>query len=154
MVIVLDVARRLATDVTLPKIMKEGRRYGVAVVVASQGLWDFHADVVGNAGAKASLRVNRPDSRKVAEFLRSQGGQEVARILKRLRLGQALVETPEIDGGRRTNMRLPRSAEANHGFILSATSWRRVILMERSWRFGHMLAIMVGVYDANWGADR
>ena len=112
LVIVLDEAHRLANDVTLPKIMKEGRKYGVAVVVASQGLSDFHPDVVGNAGTKVSFRVNHPDSRKVAGFFRPRGGQEVAQILERLRVGQALVETPEMDGARRTNMRLPRSMDA------------------------------------------
>lgn len=112
LVIVLDEAHRLANDVTLPKIMKEGRKYGVAVVVASQGLSDFHPDVVGNAGTKVSFRVNHPDSRKVAGFFRLRGGQDVAQILERLRVGQALVETPEMDGARRTNMRLPRENDA------------------------------------------
>lgn len=112
LVIVLDEAHRLANDVTLPKIMKEGRKYGVAVVSASQGLSDFHPDVVGNAGTKVSFRVNHPDSRKVAGFFRPRGGQEVAPILERLHVGQALVETPDMDGARRTNMRLPRSMDA------------------------------------------
>ena len=47
--VVLDEAHRLAKDVTLPKLMKEGRKYGVVIVVASQGAADFHKDVVGNA---------------------------------------------------------------------------------------------------------
>jgi DNA helicase HerA-like ATPase len=50
--VVLDEAHRMAKDVTLPKIMKEGRKYGVGVVVASQNAHDFHADVIGNAGTK------------------------------------------------------------------------------------------------------
>jgi DNA phosphorothioation-dependent restriction protein DptH len=33
--VILDEAHRLAKDVTLPKLMKEGRKYGIPVVVAS-----------------------------------------------------------------------------------------------------------------------
>ncbi len=51
--IVLDEAHRLAKDVTLPKIMKEGRKFGIAVVVASQDVRDFHEQVLSNAGTKS-----------------------------------------------------------------------------------------------------
>jgi DNA phosphorothioation-dependent restriction protein DptH len=44
--VVLDEAHRLAKDVTLPKLMKEGRKYGISVVAASQGMADFHRDVL------------------------------------------------------------------------------------------------------------
>ncbi len=111
LVIMLDEAHRLAYDVTLPKIMEEGREYGVAVIVASQGLSDFHPDVVRNTGTKVSFRVNHPDSRKVAGFFRPRGGQEVAQILERLRMGQALVETPEMTVARCTNMWLPQTMD-------------------------------------------
>src|SRR5260370_12107414 len=50
--IVLDEAHRLAKDITLPKLMKEGRKFGISVIVASQGMGDFHPDVLGNAGSK------------------------------------------------------------------------------------------------------
>lgn len=72
--IVLDEAHRLAKDITLPKIMKEGRKFGVAVLVASQGLSDYHPDVVGNAGTKVVFRTNFPMSKKVAGFLRAAEG--------------------------------------------------------------------------------
>ena len=68
--IVLDEAHRLAKDVTLPKLMKEGRKFGIAVIVASQGINDFHQDILGNAGTKVIFRVNYPDSKKVAGFIR------------------------------------------------------------------------------------
>src|SRR5439155_18803789 len=58
LVIVLDEAHRLAKDVTLPRIMKEGRKFGVVVVAASQSLNDFHPEVVGNAGTKIIFRTN------------------------------------------------------------------------------------------------
>ena len=77
--VVLDEAHRLARDVTLPKIMKEGRKYGVAVVVASQGVEDFHPDVLGNAGTKVAFRCNYPQSRKVAGLPAGDGAGRTCR---------------------------------------------------------------------------
>ena len=74
--IVLDEAHRLARDVTLPKLMKESRKFGVMVVVASQGLADYHPDVVGNAGTKIVYRTNFPMSKRVAGFLRAAKGTD------------------------------------------------------------------------------
>lgn len=93
--VVLDEAHRLARDVTLPKIMKEGRKYGIAVVVASQGVDDFHRDVLSNAGTKVAFRCNYPQSRTVAGFLRGRAGQDMAVVLENLDVGQAYVSTPE-----------------------------------------------------------
>jgi DNA phosphorothioation-dependent restriction protein DptH len=93
--VVLDEAHRLARDVTLPKIMKEGRKYGVAVVVASQGVDDFHKDVLSNAGTKVAFRCNYPQSRTVAGFLRGRDGQDMSAALEQLVVGQAYVSTPE-----------------------------------------------------------
>lgn len=93
--VVLDEAHRLARDVTLPKIMKEGRKYGVAVVVASQGVDDFHRDVLSNAGTKVAFRCNFPQSRKVAGFLRGRAGQDMSTSLENLAVGQAYISTPE-----------------------------------------------------------
>jgi len=94
--LVLDEAHRLARDVTLPKIMKEGRKFGILVVVASQGLHDFHQDVLGNAGTKIAFRANYPEARKIAGFFQPQHGQELSGILANLRVGSALVQTPEM----------------------------------------------------------
>jgi hypothetical protein len=93
--VVLDEAHRLARDVTLPKIMKEGRKYGVAVVVASQGVEDFHKDVLGNAGTKVAFRCNYPQSKTVSGFLRGRPGQDVASALEKLGVGQAYISTPD-----------------------------------------------------------
>ena len=105
----LDEAHRLARDVTLPKIMKEGRKYGVAVVVASQGVDDFHKDVLSNAGTKVAFRCNFPQSRTVAGFLRGRSGQDMSSALEQLAVGQAYVSTPEQADG----------AEGVHGEGLS-----------------------------------
>lgn len=99
LVIVLDEAHRLARDVTLPKIMKEGRKFGIAVVVASQGIGDFHQDILGNAGTKVIFRVNYPDSKKVSGFIRGRQGQDITARIEQLSVGSAYVQTPDMPFG-------------------------------------------------------
>ncbi len=105
--IVLDEAHRLAKDITLPKIMKEGRKFGVAVIAASQGLSDFHPDVVGNAGTKIAFRTNHPESRKVGGYFQTRHGIDVPAKLQRLTVAEALVQTPEMENFAQTKMRQP-----------------------------------------------
>jgi DNA phosphorothioation-dependent restriction protein DptH len=93
--VVLDEAHRLAKDRTLPKLMKEGRKYGISVVVASQGLSDFKREVVLNAGAKIIFRTNFPDSKTVAGFLRGRDGVDLSQTIENLGVGQAFVSTPD-----------------------------------------------------------
>ena len=102
--IVLDEAHRLAKDRTLPRLMKEGRKYGVAVVVASQGVDDFHKDVLGNAGVKIVFRTNFPSSKTVAGYLRGRVGQDLSKQIEQLDVGQAYVSTPESAQAQRVNM--------------------------------------------------
>jgi DNA phosphorothioation-dependent restriction protein DptH len=102
--IVLDEAHRLAKDRTLPRLMKEGRKYGVAVVVASQGVDDFHRDVLGNAGVKIVFRTNFPSSKTVAGYLRGRAGQDLSKQIEQLEVGQAYVSTPEAAQAQRINM--------------------------------------------------
>ncbi|KQT01271.1 helicase HerA domain-containing protein [Cellulomonas sp. Leaf395] len=102
--IVLDEAHRVAKDVTLPKLMKEGRKYGIGVIVASQGIADFHSDVLGTAGTKVVFRTNFPDSRQVAGLLRARGGQDISQALEQLGVGQAYVSTPDHAQARKVYM--------------------------------------------------
>jgi DNA phosphorothioation-dependent restriction protein DptH len=102
--IVLDEAHRLAKDVTLPKIMKEGRKFEVAVIVASQGMGDFHPDVLATAGTKVLFRVNFPESRKLAGFIRARQGQDLATRMEQLAVGTAFVQTPEMTFGAQVRM--------------------------------------------------
>jgi len=102
--VVLDEAHRLAKDVTLPKLMKEGRKYGVVIVVASQGAADFHKDVVGNAGTKVAFRTNYPASKQVAGYLRGRSGQDLSIEIEKLGIGQAYVSTPDSPQARKTWM--------------------------------------------------
>jgi DNA phosphorothioation-dependent restriction protein DptH len=107
LVIVLDEAHRLARDLTLPKLMKEGRKFGIAVIVASQGIADFHADVLSNAGTKVIFRMNHPESRKAAGFIRAPQGVDMAARIEQLAVGQAYVQTSEMRMGTLVQMAAP-----------------------------------------------
>jgi len=85
--------------VTLPKIMKEGRKFGIAVVVASQGMNDFHQDILGNAGTKVIFRMNYPDSKKVSGFIRGRQGHDLSDRISQLPVGSAYVQTPDMPYG-------------------------------------------------------
>jgi len=102
--VILDEAHRLAKDVTLPKLMKEGRKYGIPVIVASQGSSDFHREVLGNAGTKIIFRTNYPESRNVAGFLRGREGQDLSQQIEQLAVGSAYVATPDHVQARRVYM--------------------------------------------------
>ncbi|MDN4489693.1 ATP-binding protein [Demequina sp. SYSU T00068] len=102
--VVLDEAHRMAKDVTLPKLMKEGRKYGAGVVVASQNVDDFHADVLGNAGTKIVFRTNYPASKSVSKFLRGRQGTDLSQEIEKLNVGVAYVSTPEASGARKVYM--------------------------------------------------
>ncbi|MEZ0447372.1 ATP-binding protein [Cellulomonas sp. ICMP 17802] len=93
--VVLDEAHRMARDVTLPKIMKEGRKYGASVIVASQNVDDFHKEVLSNAGTKIAFRTNFPASKTVSGFLRGRSGVDLSEQLEKLNVGVAYVSTPE-----------------------------------------------------------
>ncbi len=102
--IVLDEAHRMAKDVTLPKLMKEGRKYGVSVVVASQGIEDFNSQVLENAGVKIAFRTNFPASKKVASRLRGKGAEDLSENLEQLGVGEAYVSTPDHAQARKVYM--------------------------------------------------
>jgi hypothetical protein len=102
--IVLDEAHRMAKDVTLPKLMKEGRKYGISVVVASQGVEDFNSQVLENAGVKIAFRTNFPASKKVASRLRGKGSQDLSENLEQLSVGEAYVSTPDHAQARKVYM--------------------------------------------------
>ena len=102
--IVLDEAHRLKGDVTLPKLMKEGRKYGLSVIVASQALDDFSQQVVENAGTKVIFRCNFPASKKVGAMLRGGKGEDLSEKIENLQVGQAYVSTADHPTARKTFM--------------------------------------------------
>jgi DNA helicase HerA-like ATPase len=93
--IVLDEAHRLSKDPTIPKLMKEGRKYGIVVLLVSQSLDDFAPQVIENAGTKIAFRTNYPASRKVASLLQNKNSKDLADRLEVLTTGKAIVSTPE-----------------------------------------------------------
>ena len=105
--IVLDEAHRLSRDLTLPRLMKEGRKFGVVVVSASQGITDFHPDVLGNAGTKIIFRTNFPASRKVAGFLKPRRHENLSERIEQLSVGTALVQTPDMPYSLQARMLAP-----------------------------------------------
>ena len=84
--------------------MKEGRKFGIAVIVASQGLGDFDPDVLENAGTKVIFRTNFAQSKKIAGFIHSRPGQDIVARIEQLPVGSAYVQTPEMQFGELTRM--------------------------------------------------
>lgn len=105
LVIMLDEVHRLAKDQTLPRIMKEGRKYGVAVVTASQSMSDFHPEVLNNASTKLLFRINYPELRRLAGYI----GLSQQQRIEQLDVGEAYIKTPEMRIGQRVKMRPPRT---------------------------------------------
>ncbi|NSW58743.1 MAG: type IV secretion system DNA-binding domain-containing protein [Armatimonadetes bacterium] len=98
LMVVLDEAHRVAKDPTLPRLLKEGRKFGVGVIVASQEIHDFHEAVVHNAGTKVLFRTNFPESKALAKYVQSQSakGADFARALEGLGVGRAFVQTQQM----------------------------------------------------------
>ena len=94
LMIVLDEAHRSARDATLPKLMKEGRKFGIGVVVASQQISDFHPNLLGNVGLKIAFRTNFPESKKVAGMFVDQTGRDISGQIESLGVGEAFVSIP------------------------------------------------------------
>src|SRR5262245_46575102 len=65
----------------------------------SQGLGDFHQDVLGNAGTKVIFRSNYPESCKIAGFIRARQGEDLVARIEQLPVGSAYVQTPEMTLG-------------------------------------------------------
>lgn len=106
LVIVLDEAHRLSKDITLPLIMQEARKFGVMIVIASQNINHFHPNVIGNAGTKILYRTNAPASNSVGQLLNMRTGKDPRRIVENLRVGNAIVQTPEMKYGEIVQMKM------------------------------------------------
>jgi DNA helicase HerA-like ATPase len=101
--IVLDEAHRLAKDKTLPLIMQEARKFGVAVIVASQNLNHFHENVTGNVGSKIIFRTNDPDSKKVGKMVQWSG--DAKQTIEKLMTGQAIVQLETMSSAKKVSMK-------------------------------------------------
>ena len=103
--IVLDEAHRVLQDKTLPKLLKEGRKFGVSVVAASQSMADFSKQVVDNVGTKIVFRTNYPNSKSAANLIRGRDGRDLSKNIEQLSVGEAYVSTPTLVIARLTKMR-------------------------------------------------
>jgi hypothetical protein len=102
--IVLDEAHRVLQDKTLPKLLKEGRKFGVSVVAASQSMADFSKQVIDNVGTKIVFRTNYPDSKTAANLIRGRDGKDLSKNIEQLSVGEAYVATPTLIVARLTKM--------------------------------------------------
>jgi DNA phosphorothioation-dependent restriction protein DptH len=103
--VVLDEAHRIAKDPTLPKLLKEGRKYGVACFVASQNISDFDDEVKNNVGTKIVFRTNFPESKDVAALVRGAEKVDLATQIEQLKVGEAFVSTADLSRARKCRMR-------------------------------------------------
>ena len=102
--IVLDEAHRMLQDKTLPKLLKEGRKFGVSVLAASQSMSDFSKQVIDNVGTKIVFRTNYPDSKTAANLIRGRDGKDLSKNIEQLGVGEAYVSTPTLAMARLVKM--------------------------------------------------
>lgn len=92
--IVIVEAHRLANDAGLTDLLKESRKYGFGVVLASQNPKDFNPIVIANAGTLVVMQLESQDAKAMSESLGAKNRKERAEIMdivQRLKPGQALL---------------------------------------------------------------
>lgn len=88
--VAVDEAHRIAKDPTLPLILKELRKYGIMVIVASQNLGDFNPSILTNVGAMAVFRLNFPESKSAAQRLDAKNASTLAGQIENLGVGEMM----------------------------------------------------------------
>ena len=66
---VVDEAHKLSYDETLTELIREARKYGVGILLASQSVKDFDRIVFDMVGTKISLQLEGEDARVMSENL-------------------------------------------------------------------------------------
>jgi hypothetical protein len=66
---VVDEAHKLSYDETLTELIREARKYGVGILLASQSVKDFDRIVFDMVGAKVALQLEEEDAKVMAENL-------------------------------------------------------------------------------------
>jgi hypothetical protein len=66
---VVDEAHKLSYDETLTELIREARKYGVGILLASQSVKDFDRIVFDMVGTKVALQLEGDDARIMAENL-------------------------------------------------------------------------------------
>ena len=66
---VIDEAHKLSYDDTLTELIREARKYGVGILLASQSVKDFDRIVFDMVGTKVALQLEGDDAKVMAENL-------------------------------------------------------------------------------------
>jgi len=66
---VVDEAHKLSYDETLTELIREARKYGVGILLASQSVKDFDRIVFDMVGTKIALQLEGDDAKVMAENL-------------------------------------------------------------------------------------
>jgi len=85
---VVDEAHKLSYEETLTELMREARKYGVGILLASQSVKDFDRIVFDMVGTKIALQLEGDDAKVMAENLGLVDRQE-RDIARQLILNQA-----------------------------------------------------------------
>lgn len=94
--VIFDEAHRAAKLKLLPTMAKECRKYGLALIVASQEARDFDASLLSNIGNFLILRVNDQDAKVLSRKVASSDAQRrAADRLKTLPMYEALFSAVE-----------------------------------------------------------
>src|SRR2546430_11186752 len=66
---VVDEAHKLSYEETLTELIREARKYGVGILLASQSVKDFDRVVFDMVGTKISLQLEGEDAKVISENL-------------------------------------------------------------------------------------
>jgi hypothetical protein len=97
---VVDEAHKLSYDETLTDLMKEARKYGIGILLASQETTDFDKSVFLNTGTLVALQLESEDAKVMAENLGliNPADRNIAReLLMKHPPGRALVRNNHYD---------------------------------------------------------
>jgi DNA helicase HerA-like ATPase len=80
---VVDEAHKLSYDETLTELIREARKYGVGILLASQSVKDFDRIVFDMVGTKIALQLEGDDAKIMAENLglTDKNDRDMARTL-------------------------------------------------------------------------
>ena len=85
---VVDEAHKLSYEETLTELIREARKYGVGILLASQSVKDFDRIVFDMVGTKVALQLEGDDAKVISENLGLVDKQE-RDIARRIILNQA-----------------------------------------------------------------
>ena len=100
----IDEAHLMAKEVTISRLFKEARKFGIGVILASQSIGDFNEDVKDNAGLKMVFRMNSPSSSAAARFIGGADVKSMMESIEKLKVGQCLTQLSSDDEVRKVQV--------------------------------------------------